>query len=44
MYRGAIWAALLEIEGDIEARYRETDKETPNHTDRQVSKQENLFT
>ncbi|KAE8749565.1 hypothetical protein FOCC_FOCC003831 [Frankliniella occidentalis] len=36
LYRGRVWAALLEVEGDIEAHYRETDKETPTHTDRQI--------
>lgn len=36
LYRGAVWAALLEVEGDIDAHFIETDKETPTHTDRQV--------
>jgi len=34
--RGAIWAALLGITGDIQKRYDMIDKETPTHTDRQV--------
>jgi hypothetical protein len=36
LYRGNIWAALLEVDGDIEANYVAVDKETPTHTDRQV--------
>ncbi|KAK3907313.1 TBC domain-containing protein kinase-like protein [Frankliniella fusca] len=36
LYRGRVWAALLEVEGDFESFYVETDKETPNHTDRQI--------
>lgn len=34
--RGAVWAALLGITGDIQKRYDMIDKETPTHTDRQV--------
>ncbi|XP_043483244.1 TBC domain-containing protein kinase-like protein isoform X1 [Leptopilina heterotoma] len=34
--RGAIWAALLDITGDIENKYERIDKETPTHTDRQI--------
>jgi TBC domain-containing protein kinase-like protein len=34
--RGAVWAALLDITGDIEKRYDMIDKETPTHTDRQI--------
>ncbi|XP_015119108.1 TBC domain-containing protein kinase-like protein isoform X2 [Diachasma alloeum] len=34
--RGAVWAALLGITGDIEKRYDAIDKETPTHTDRQI--------
>ncbi|KMQ95912.1 tbc domain-containing protein kinase-like protein [Lasius niger] len=33
--RGAVWAALLGITGDIKKRYDMIDKETPTHTDRQ---------
>lgn len=36
LYRGAVWAALLEVEGDIDSHFIETDKETPTHTDRQI--------
>lgn len=34
--RGAVWAALLGITGDIQKRYDAIDKETPTHTDRQI--------
>lgn len=34
--RGAVWAALLGITGDIKKSYDMIDKETPTHTDRQV--------
>ncbi|XP_050497051.1 TBC domain-containing protein kinase-like protein isoform X2 [Bombus huntii] len=34
--RGAVWAALLGITGDIQKRYDMIDKETPTHTDRQI--------
>ncbi|XP_063979758.1 TBC domain-containing protein kinase-like protein isoform X2 [Diachasmimorpha longicaudata] len=34
--RGAVWAALLGINGDIEKRYNAIDKETPTRTDRQI--------
>lgn len=34
--RGAIWAALLDITGDLESKYERIDKETPTHTDRQI--------
>ncbi|XP_011298029.1 TBC domain-containing protein kinase-like protein [Fopius arisanus] len=34
--RGAVWAALLGITGDVEKRYDGIDKETPTHTDRQI--------
>ncbi|XP_015605686.1 TBC domain-containing protein kinase-like protein [Cephus cinctus] len=34
--RGAVWAALLGIKGDIQKRYDMIDKETPTHTDRQI--------
>ncbi|XP_041359540.1 TBC domain-containing protein kinase-like protein [Gigantopelta aegis] len=36
LVRPYVWAALLEIEGDIEGRYDSIDKETPNSTDRQI--------
>jgi hypothetical protein len=36
LYRGNIWAALLEVDGDIDGNYVAVDKETPTHTDRQV--------
>ncbi|XP_066591371.1 TBC domain-containing protein kinase-like protein [Prorops nasuta] len=34
--RGAVWAALLDVTGDIQKRYEMVDKETPTHTDRQI--------
>ena len=37
LVRNLVWAALLEVEGDIHARYDATDKETPILTDRQVT-------
>ncbi|XP_069678323.1 TBC domain-containing protein kinase-like protein [Periplaneta americana] len=36
LYRGNIWAALLEVDGDVEGTYVAVDKETPTHTDRQI--------
>ncbi|CAL1269718.1 unnamed protein product [Larinioides sclopetarius] len=36
LYRPWIWAALLEIEGDIQEMYDSIDKETPTPTDRQI--------
>ncbi|XP_013793226.1 TBC domain-containing protein kinase-like protein, partial [Limulus polyphemus] len=36
LYRGHVWAALLEIEGDIHSQYDQIDKETPTLTDRQI--------
>lgn len=36
LYRGHIWAALLEVDGDVDGNYMAVDKETPTHTDRQV--------
>ncbi|PNF39774.1 TBC domain-containing protein kinase-like protein, partial [Cryptotermes secundus] len=36
LYRGNIWAALLEVDGDIDGNYVAVDKETPTHTDRQI--------
>ena len=36
LYRGNIWAALLEVDGDVDGKYVAVDKETPTHTDRQV--------
>uniref|UniRef100_H3AH06 TBC domain-containing protein kinase-like protein n=1 Tax=Latimeria chalumnae TaxID=7897 RepID=H3AH06_LATCH len=34
--RGLTWAALLGVEGDIQARYDAIDKDTPIPTDRQI--------
>ncbi|XP_077460534.1 TBC domain-containing protein kinase-like protein [Stigmatopora argus] len=36
LVRGLAWAALLGIEGDIQAKYESTDKDTPIPTDRQI--------
>lgn len=36
LYRSKIWAALLEIEGNVYAVYDSIDKETPTPTDRQI--------
>lgn len=36
LYRAQVWAALLEVEGDIQVRYDSIDKETPTPTDRQI--------
>ncbi|XP_021940580.1 TBC domain-containing protein kinase-like protein isoform X2 [Zootermopsis nevadensis] len=36
LYRGHIWAALLEVDGDVDGYYVAVDKETPTHTDRQI--------
>ncbi|XP_071087688.1 TBC domain-containing protein kinase-like protein [Haliotis cracherodii] len=36
LVRAHVWAALLEVEGDIEALYDSIDKETPTATDRQI--------
>jgi len=36
LYRGNIWAALLEVDGDVDGKYVAVDKETPTHTDRQI--------
>ncbi|KAL3878639.1 hypothetical protein ACJMK2_030970 [Sinanodonta woodiana] len=36
LYRNLVWAALLEVEGDIQALYDSIDKETPIGTDRQI--------
>uniref|UniRef100_T1J4P7 TBC domain-containing protein kinase-like protein n=1 Tax=Strigamia maritima TaxID=126957 RepID=T1J4P7_STRMM len=36
LFRAHIWAALLEIEGDVQGRYDSIDKETPIPTDRQI--------
>ena len=35
--RNYIWAALLEVEGDVYGAYDAVDKETPTTTDRQVT-------
>nr|XP_019956730.1 PREDICTED: TBC domain-containing protein kinase-like protein [Paralichthys olivaceus] len=36
LVRGLAWAALLGIEGDIQAKYDTIDKDTPIPTDRQI--------
>ena len=36
LLRAEIWAAILGIQGDIQAEYDSIDKETENPTDRQV--------
>ncbi|XP_059507508.1 TBC domain-containing protein kinase-like protein isoform X2 [Stegostoma tigrinum] len=36
LVRGLAWAALLGIEGDIQAKYDAIDKDTPIPTDRQI--------
>ncbi|KAK7503784.1 hypothetical protein BaRGS_00004907 [Batillaria attramentaria] len=36
LVRAHVWAALLEVEGDIEGIYNDIDKETPIPTDRQI--------
>ncbi|CAG5132571.1 unnamed protein product, partial [Candidula unifasciata] len=36
LVRAYVWAALLEVEGDIEGAYNSVDKETPTTTDRQI--------
>ncbi|XP_041457322.1 TBC domain-containing protein kinase-like protein [Lytechinus variegatus] len=36
MYRDETWAALLGVEGDIQANYDAIDKETPTAMDRQI--------
>ncbi|XP_047121635.1 TBC domain-containing protein kinase-like protein isoform X3 [Schistocerca piceifrons] len=36
LFRGDMWAAVLEVVGDIQGRYTAIDKETPTHTDRQI--------
>ncbi|KAK6172384.1 hypothetical protein SNE40_016044 [Patella caerulea] len=36
LVRPHVWAALLEVEGDIEGEYINIDKETPTSTDRQI--------
>ena len=38
LLRGAVWAALLGVRGDIEGHYAALDKETPTPTDRQVTR------
>ncbi|KAF4529438.1 hypothetical protein B566_EDAN003534 [Ephemera danica] len=35
-FRGSVWAALLNVRGDVEGRYIALDKETPTPTDRQI--------
>ncbi|XP_053401999.1 TBC domain-containing protein kinase-like protein [Mercenaria mercenaria] len=37
LFRNLVWAALLEVEGDIQAEYDAIDKETPTGTDRQIA-------
>lgn len=36
LVRGLTWAALLGVEGDIQAKYESIDKDTPIPTDRQI--------
>ncbi|XP_053713889.1 TBC domain-containing protein kinase-like protein [Synchiropus splendidus] len=36
LVRGLVWAGLLGIEGDIQAKYDSIDKDTPIPTDRQI--------
>ncbi|KXS11646.1 hypothetical protein M427DRAFT_147685 [Gonapodya prolifera JEL478] len=36
IYRGKVWAALLDVEGDVNIEYLEIDKETETETDRQL--------
>uniref|UniRef100_V9KC16 TBC domain-containing protein kinase-like protein n=1 Tax=Callorhinchus milii TaxID=7868 RepID=V9KC16_CALMI len=36
LVRGLAWAALLGVEGDIQAKYEGIDKDTPIPTDRQI--------
>uniref|UniRef100_A0A4W5LF59 TBC domain-containing protein kinase-like protein n=1 Tax=Hucho hucho TaxID=62062 RepID=A0A4W5LF59_9TELE len=36
LIRGLAWAALLGVEGDIQAKYNSIDKDTPIPTDRQI--------
>ncbi|XP_026524440.1 TBC domain-containing protein kinase-like protein isoform X1 [Notechis scutatus] len=36
LMRGLTWAALLGVEGDIQAKYDSIDKDTPIPTDRQI--------
>ncbi|XP_061736306.1 TBC domain-containing protein kinase-like protein [Nerophis ophidion] len=36
LVRGLAWAALLGVEGDIQAKYESIDKDTPIPTDRQI--------
>ncbi|KAI8798608.1 TBC domain-containing protein kinase protein [Biomphalaria glabrata] len=36
LVRAHVWAAILEVEGDLEGWYTSIDKETPTATDRQI--------
>uniref|UniRef100_A0A6B0VFX4 Putative serine/threonine protein kinase n=1 Tax=Ixodes ricinus TaxID=34613 RepID=A0A6B0VFX4_IXORI len=36
LYRAHIWAALLDVQGDLLREYEAIDKETPTPTDRQI--------
>jgi len=36
LYRGKIWAALLDVEGDVRGGYERIDKDTRTSTDRQI--------
>ncbi|KAI0219641.1 TBC domain-containing protein kinase-like protein [Lamellibrachia satsuma] len=36
LVRAQVWAALLEVEGDVYGQYNAVDKETPTPTDRQI--------
>nr|XP_039266398.1 TBC domain-containing protein kinase-like protein [Styela clava] len=35
--RGLVWAALLDVTGDVKAEYENIDKETPLSSDRQIA-------
>lgn len=37
LFRNLVWAALLNVQGDIQAVYDSIDKETPTGTDRQIA-------
>ncbi|CAG0894600.1 unnamed protein product [Darwinula stevensoni] len=36
LYRGHVWAAILDVKGDIQSKYACLDKTTPTFTDRQI--------
>ncbi|KAH3849892.1 TBC domain-containing protein kinase-like protein [Dreissena polymorpha] len=37
LFRHLVWAAILDVKGDIQAEYESIDKETPTGTDRQIA-------